>query len=572
MGLDSHLGEAIMTQSNGVTEHPEKKDQISNGNVLRRRNGPSDEKLMQPDRSSKAEKGPPEAKDDSKCQQTAVDCDKTPHTESRPEDELEPTPWLMYYATVFCYLVLYIFGKMRDLLRRLGIEKVISQIEKHRDGYPPLHRSFDAFFTRNIYRPIRDCWNLPLLSVPGATITLRDRTSDNYNWTFRYLDTKTTYINLGSYNYLGFAENEGNCADSVQTCLEENGYSLCSTRHELGTHKLHSELESLLAEFLKVEAALVVGMGFATNSTNIPTLVGPGCLIVSDELNHASLCLGCKLSGATTRTFKHNNMNHLEEVLQNAVYYGQPKTGEPWRKILIIVEGIYSMEGTIIDLPQVIRLKKRYKAYLYLDEAHSIGALGSSGRGVVDYFNLDPTDVDVLMGTFTKSFGAAGGYIAGRKDLIDYVRATSYSFAYATSMAPPIVQQIITACRQIMQEDAGKTRLKTLARNTKYFRRRLKQMGFIIYGNDDSPVVPLMLYLPSKIAAFVRDLMAEQVATVGVGYPATKLTESRVRFCMSAAHTKEMLDRSLECIDRVGDRLHLKLSRRPRNPNEVIEY
>lgn len=494
------------------------------------------------------------------------------HTGHFPEDDFEPSPWLMYLASHFSYFVLYVFGTLRDILRRLGLEKVHSQIEEHRQGYPALYKSFDAFYTRNIYRPIRDCWNLPLLSVPGATITLRDRTSDNYNWTFRYLPTKTTYVNLGSYNYLGFAENKGDCADQVEKCLDLNGYSMCSTRHELGTHAEHREVESLLASFLGVEDAIVVGMGFATNSTNIPILVGPGCLIISDELNHASLCLGCKLSGATTRKFKHNDMRHLEKVLQKAVYEGQPKTQEPWRKILIMVEGIYSMEGTIIDLPRVIALKKKYKAYLYLDEAHSIGALGPHGRGVVDYYGADPNDVDLLMGTFTKSFGAAGGYIAGKRSFMNYIRATSFSFTYAASMAPPVARQIIASCRQIMSTAEGEQRLKTLARNTRYFRKRLKQMGFIIYGNDDSPVVPLMLYLPSKIAAFVRDLMDEKIATVGVGYPATPLTESRVRFCLSAAHNQEMLDMTLGCIDKVGDRLHLKQSVRNRDTSEVIVY
>ncbi|EDL02946.1 serine palmitoyltransferase, long chain base subunit 2, isoform CRA_b, partial [Mus musculus] len=152
-----------------------------------------------------------------------------------------------------------------------------------------------------------------------------------------------------------------------------------------------------------------------------------GCLILSDELNHASLVLGARLSGATIRIFKHNNMQSLEKLLKDAIVYGQPRTRRPWKKILILVEGIYSMEGSIVRLPEVIALKKKYKAYLYLDEAHSIGALGPSGRGVVDYFGLDPEDVDVMMGTFTKSFGASGGYIGGKKELIDYLRTHSHS-------------------------------------------------------------------------------------------------------------------------------------------------
>lgn len=156
-------------------------------------------------------------------------------------------------------------------------------------------------------------------------------------------------------------------------------------------------------------------MGFATNSLNLPTILSPGCLVVSDEKNHASIILGLRLSGATIRVFRHNDMMDLEKVLQNAVVNGQPKTGEPWKKILIIVEGVFSMEGSVVRLPEVIALKKKYKAYVYLDEAHSVGAMGPNGRGVVEFFGSDPKDIDILMGTFTKSFGSSGGYIAGSK-------------------------------------------------------------------------------------------------------------------------------------------------------------
>ena len=161
------------------------------------------------------------------------------------------------------------------------------------------------------------------------------------------------------------------------------------------------------------------------------------------------------------------------------------------------------MEGSIVRLPEIIAIKKKYKAYLYLDEAHSIGAVGPHGRGVVDFWGCDHKDVDVLMGTFTKSFGAAGGYIAGSKKLIDYLAMNSHSNCYASSMSPPVVFQIIKSLEQIMGVDGsneGIRRIKQLAENTKYFRDKLIKMGFIVYGNQASPVVPVMLYMPSKIA------------------------------------------------------------------------
>ncbi|XP_049895967.1 serine palmitoyltransferase 2-like, partial [Epinephelus moara] len=218
---------------------------------------------------------------------------------------------------------------------------------------------------------------------------------------------------------------------------------------------IHEELEQLVANFLGVESSMTFGMGFATNSMNIPALVGKGCLILSDELNHTSLILGARLSGATIRVFKHNNMHSLEKMLREAVCSGQPRTHRPWKKILIMVEGIYSMEGSVVRLPEIIALKNKYKAYLYLDEAHSIGAVGPSGRGVTELFNVNPTDVDVMMGTFTKSFGAAGGYIAGKKELVDYLRSHSHSAVYASAMSPPVTEQIIRAMKCIMGKDGS---------------------------------------------------------------------------------------------------------------------
>lgn len=288
--------------------------------------------------------------------------------------------------------------------------------EENRDGYVTLFDPFEIFYSRYVYRRIRDCWNRPICSVPGAELTLKDRVTNDYGWNFEFTGTETTCLNLGSYNYLGFAEATGKCADNSEQTCKDMGLALCSPRVELGTTQLHVDLERLTARFVGVEDAIVFGMGFATNALNLPALLSPGCLVVSDEKNHASIILGIRLSGATTKVFKHNNMKDLERVLRNAVVYGNPKNGgKPWKKILIIVEGVFSMEGSIVRLPEVIALKKKYKAYLYLDEAHSIGALGPNGGGVVDYFNADPRDVDILMGTFTKSFGSAGGYIAGSK-------------------------------------------------------------------------------------------------------------------------------------------------------------
>jgi serine palmitoyltransferase len=283
-------------------------------------------------------------------------------------------------------------------------------------------------------------------------------------------------------------------------------------------------------------------MGYATNSTVIPALIGRGGLIISDSLNHASVIAGCKSSGAKVRVFKHNDVEHLEQVLREAIVQGQPRTHRPWTKILIVVEGIYSMEGEICRIPEIIEVKKKYKAYLYVDEAHSIGSIGHTGRGVCEYFGVPTSDVDILMGTFTKSFGSVGGYIASSKELIAYLRLTAYGAIYETSMSPACCQQIMSALALITGQDGtdeGKKRLWQLRENTIYFRKRLAALGFPIFGNPDSPVVPMALYHAAKMPAFSRECLERNIAIVVVGYPATPLLLPRVRFCLSSAHTRE---------------------------------
>uniref|UniRef100_A0A0R3R938 serine C-palmitoyltransferase n=1 Tax=Brugia timori TaxID=42155 RepID=A0A0R3R938_9BILA len=289
-------------------------------------------------------------------------------------------------------------------------------------------------------------------------------------------------------------------------------------------------LEKLVAQFIGVDDAICFSMGFATNSLNTPCLADENSIIISDQFNHASLILGSRMSRATVRIFKHDDMADLERLIRNAIVYGNPKTKKPFTKILIIVEGIYSMEGSICNLPAIIALKKKYGAYIYLDEAHSIGAMGPRGRGIVDYWGCDPHDVDILMGTFTKSFSAAGGYIAGNKQLINYIRANSAATIYALPMSPPVAQQIISSMKIMMGLDGSndgkrymrvillcqyvyvrEMRRQNLRRNTHYFRKHLKRMGCIVCGSDDSPIVPIMLYYPTKCGFGIEILNRKKI-------------------------------------------------------------
>ncbi|CAL8106075.1 unnamed protein product [Calicophoron daubneyi] len=482
-------------------------------------------------------------------------------------EQFEQAPLSTAIFTYIGFLLLNLLGRLQDFLRWCGILHCpIAGEPKKTAGFVPLYSSYEAFYTRNLYRRVQDCWNRPICSAPGVEITVLDRDSRDNGWTLSLTGTKRKVINLGSYNYLGFGNPTGPTTASNEIATRRYGVGVASARQETGSLELHETLEKLVAEFLGVDAAMVFNMGFATNSLNIPCLADKDCCIVSDELNHTSLVLGCRLAGATIQRFKHNDLEDLERVLENAVVYGRPRTHRPYKKILIVVEGIYSMEGSILHLPEIIALKKKYKAYLYLDEAHSIGALGSHGRGVADYFGIDPHEIDICMGTFTKSFGSSGGYIAGTKRLIDYLRSCSHCAVYGGSMPAPVTQQILTALNVIMGREApgeGERRINLLAKNTRYFRARLHAMNLILYGNRDSPVIPVIISMPAKLIAFSRRCLDLGLGTVVVGFPATSLLLSRVRFCMSSMHTREMMDRALAIIDRVSKEIGIRDSTLP---------
>ncbi|KAK7395971.1 hypothetical protein VNO78_16619 [Psophocarpus tetragonolobus] len=240
--------------------------------------------------------------------------------------------------------------------------------------------------------------------------------------------------------------------------------------------------------------------------------------------------------------------SHLEEVLREQIAEGQPRTHRPWKKIIVIVEGIYSMEGEICKLPEIIAICKKYKAYTYIDEAHSIGAVGKSGRGVSELLGVDTADIDIMTGTFTKSFGSCGGYIAGSNELIKYLKYTCPAHLYATSISPPAAQQIISCAQKLAQ----------IRENNNFFRTELQKMGFEVLGDDDSPVMPIMLYNPAKIPAFSRECLRQNVAVVTAAFPATPLLLARARICISASHSREDLVKALEVISRVGDLVGIK--------------
>ncbi|KAJ5578199.1 Pyridoxal phosphate-dependent transferase major region subdomain 2 [Penicillium hispanicum] len=479
-----------------------------------------------------------------------------------PEPVMDEPPYYYLLTTYISYLILIAFGHVRDFFGKRFREENYRHL-KPRNGYGALNSDFDNFYVRRLKLRINDCFERPVTGVPGRTITLIDRATDDHNHHFYLTGTTTDTLNLSSYNYLGFAQSEGPCADIAEESVRKYGIATPSTRAEAGTQDLHVEVEDLVAKFVGKEASMVFSMGFGTNATIFPALVSKGCLIISDELNHASIRFGARLSGASIAMFKHNDMRDLEIKLREAISQGQPRTHRPWKKILVVVEGLYSMEGSMCNLPGLVALKQRYKFHLFVDEAHSIGAIGPMGRGVCDYFSIDTAEVDVLMGTLTKSFGANGGYIAADKAMVDKLRATNSGIFYGESPAPAVLSQIASALRIIKGDlvpGQGEERLQRLAFNSRYLRLGLKRLGFIVYGHDDSPIIPVLLFNPAKMPAFSHEMLRRKISVVVVGYPATPLVSSRARFCVSAAHTKEDLDRVLSACDEIGNVLQLKFS------------
>ena len=430
----------------------------------------------------------------------------------------------------------------------------------------------DFFYIRNLYGNIEDVFNRPVYSSPEDWIDVAIREPESTRGFFSKLVTtpqSRRCLNLGSYNYLGFGGLNTHCTPLVVKSVLEHPITSGSCSAELGYSTHVKQVEETTAKFVGKESAVVVGMGFATNSTVIPALCGAGDLILSDALNHNSIVEGARLSGAKIKAFKHNCVGDLELLLQQAV----AGKGARYNKILVIVEGIYSMEGELCKLPAIVEVCKLYGAYVWLDEAHSIGAVGATGRGVCEELGVDPADIDVMMGTFTKSFGAAGGYVAGDAETVARVRQYSAGCTDAVSMPPAVCTQILASLRVIAGEDGtdiGKKKLCQLRDNALFFRQGLEALGLEVLGEHPSPVMPVMLYQPYKIGDFSRLAFNRKLAVVVVGAPATPVTYPRVRFCVSAAHSREDLADALAAIGDIADELQMKFKLYPPARNALF--
>lgn len=388
-----------------------------------------------------------------------------------------------------------------------------------RDKFEFISQELESLRKEARYNKIR-----VIQSPQGAWITIEDRKK----------------LNLCSNNYLGLA----NHPEIIQFCIEgikKYGIGPGAVRSIAGTNILHVELERKISEFKEVEDTILLQSGFNANLAVVPTLLdSPEDAVISDELNHASIIDSIRLSKAKRYIYKHLDMEDLENKLKEA---------ENARRKLVITDGVFSMDGDIAPLPEIVRLCKKYDAILVVDDAHGEGVLGRKGRGVVDHFNLHGS-VDIEVGTLSKAFGVVGGFVCSNSRVIEFLRQKARPFLFSSAMTIPDTLAAIKAIDIVLNSDS----VEKLWENTNYFKKEMRRLGFDL-GNSQTPITPVMLFDEALTQEFARILFEEDVFAMPIFYPTVPKNKARIRVMISAIHTKEDLDFALEKFYKVGKKL-----------------
>jgi 8-amino-7-oxononanoate synthase len=343
-------------------------------------------------------------------------------------------------------------------------------------------------------------------------------------------------INFSSYNYLGMS-GDPVVIEAAQHACERYGTSVSASRLVSGEKDLHGDLERAISQTVGAENAIVYVGGHATNESTIGHLFGPGDLILHDALSHNSILQGGMLSGARRRPFPHNDWDAANEILE--------KCRHQYRRVLLVIEGVYSMDGDIPDLPKFVEVKRRHKAILMVDEAHSMGVLGASGRGICEHFDVDPAEVDILMGTLSKSFGSCGGYIAGSRALVEYLKYTSPGFVYSVGLSPPNAAAALASIRRLQAEPERVERLRSQA---KLFLELAKGRGIDTGISKDSPVIPVILGNSMHALQLSKALFERGINVQPILHPAVEESAARLRFFVTALHSEEQIRFAVDAI------------------------
>lgn len=348
-------------------------------------------------------------------------------------------------------------------------------------------------------------------------------------------------VNLSSNNYLGLADHplvKQAAIDAVKTYGAGTG----SVRTIVGNQDILEDLEELLAKFKREEAVTVFQSGLNCNIGTIQAIVNRGDLIISDELNHASIIDGVRLSRADKAVFKHSDMKDLERVLK--------EKRSNYKNVLIITDGVFSMDGDLAKLPEIVKLAKQYDCLTYVDDAHGSGVLGESGRGSVDHFGLHG-QVDFIIGTLSKAIGVIGGYVASSKNVKEWLLHRARPILFSTALPPAAVGAIIQSVTLLMESTEYTDKLWD---NARYFKAGLKQLGFDT-GHSETPITPVMIGEEAKTMEFSKALLQEGVFVSGIVFPTVPKGTGRLRCMISAAHTKEDLDFAIKVFAKVGKEL-----------------
>jgi len=353
-------------------------------------------------------------------------------------------------------------------------------------------------------------------------------------------------INLASNNYLGLA-NHPKMIEASLAATRTLGVGSGAVRTIAGTMRIHMELEEKIARFKNVEACVVFQSGFAANAGTVSAILGKEDFILSDELNHASIIDGARLSRAKIKVFRHKDVAHCEELLREVA-------NEQGRK-LVITDGVFSMDGDIGPVDKLAALAEKYGAIMMVDDAHASGVLGRNGRGSIDHFGVHGR-VDVQVGTLSKAIGALGGYVCGTRDLIDYLYHRARPFLFSTSHPPSVAASCIAAFDILEQEPE---RIERLWENTRYFQSELKRAGFNIGGVNtpatETPITPVIVGEGRAAMEFSRALFEEGVMGTGIAFPTVPEGKARIRLILTSEHTRAQLDRALETLQRVAKRM-----------------
>jgi glycine C-acetyltransferase len=353
-------------------------------------------------------------------------------------------------------------------------------------------------------------------------------------------------INLASNNYLGLTTHP-KLREAALEAARKYGVGSGAVRTIAGTMKIHMELEERIARFKNVEACVVFQSGFTANAGTVSAILGKEDFIVSDELNHASIIDGARLSRAKILVFRHKDVAHAEEQLASI-------KDQPGRRLLI-TDGVFSMDGDIGPLPALCNLAEKYGAIMMVDDAHASGVLGRNGRGTIDHFHVHGR-VDVQVGTLSKAIGALGGYVCGSRDLIDFLYHRARPFLFSTSHPPSVAATCIAAFEVLEQEPE---RMDRLWENTRFWKKELANLGFNIGGTNtpasETPITPIIIGDGRLTMEFSRELFKEGVFGTGIAFPTVPEGKARIRTIMTATHTQDELGQALEVLNRVGKRM-----------------